>query len=556
MDKVVSTAPARDEIRSGAFAAAAIALMVGAIWLPFGGNVGPTQDEWRILDLIVSGEPMVPAHHPLHVLRPFIFVPNLIAFRLTPDSFVGMNVVIALSMFLKGMLLYVLIRQLVPNRPPGLAFLSGALFALYPAYAMAFWGAAMAAHCGHVLFLLALTSFLAWRTSRRIGFLAAAWAALFATSGIVENVYPFVLLVPALFLVGGPTSRRRVLIDTALWLAVPLAFMTRYVTTAVASVGSYQGTLFAMPTVSQVLVSLARAYGYGIFGGWGPGVALDCDPRCTLVCTAVGLIVGTTAFVLWCGRHTPCAVVLPARGLLVLGNLTVAVGFLPYLVTALRDSVTWTMGYCSLGAALLWAGGVDTLAEHLGRRRLLFAALSALLMGVASSKALAQHRQFRDWARDQQVVLRPLVRELSGVRENVVVILLDYEDRFVPGIYPTFAPGTHPRFAPGVLESALRYLLNSRSLRVLLWEGECSPESTGVRVLPPSRQGWRRDAPFRVPYQQIVVIRFEPDGTPVILPRLPQRWNVPAPVAANYRPWTLLDGPKGSERRIDQALER
>jgi hypothetical protein len=541
----VIEAPARNEIRSAAFAAVAIALMVGASWLPFGGNVGPTQDEWRILDLMVSGEPIVPTHHPLHVLRPFVFLPNLIAYHLSPDSFVGMNAVMALSMFLKGLLLYVLIRQLVPSRPPGLALLSGALFALYPAYAMAFWGTAMAGHFGQASFLLAVTCFLAWRTWRRLVLLVIAWVALSITSGIAENVYPFVLLVPLLFLVGGTANRKRFPIDAALWLAVPLAFMVRYMTFAAASARSYQRTIFQMPSASQALFSIAHAYGYALFGGWGPSVAFDGGLRSTLSCLALGLTVGAIAFVLWPGPGAPSAVVLSLRGAVMAGTIAVAVGFLPYLVTGVRDSVTWTMVYCSLGGAILWAAGVDALAESLGRRRLLFAAISALLVGVALSKALAQHRQYRDWAEGQQMILRPLAHELRGVRENAIVVLLDPQDRSV---------GTHPTFAPGVLESALRYLFNSRSLRVLVFGPECLPESTGMRVLPNVR-GWRRDEAFIVPYRQIAVFRLEPDGTPVLLLRLPKQWNVPAEVAANYHPRALLGGSGGSGRRIDVALE-
>jgi hypothetical protein len=361
------------------------------------------------------------------------------------------------------------------------------------------------------------------------------------------------LLVPLLFLVGGTPSRKPFALDAALWLAVPFAFMVRYLIVAAASATSYQRALFQMPSASQALVSVARAYGYALFGGWGPGVALDRDLRSTLACIALGVIAGTVAFVLWPEPGAPSGALLSRRGLVVAGIVAVAVGFLPYLVTGLRDTVTWTMAYCSLGGALLWAAGVDLLAEYLGRRRLLFAVLSALLMGVASSKALAQHRQFRDWARAQQVVLRPLARELRGVRENAIVVLVDYQERFLPGTLPL--PGTHPMFAPGVLESALRYLFDSRSLRVLSVGSECSPESAGMRVLPPSHQGWRRDAPFIVRYRDIVAFRFAPDGTPVLLPRLPKRWNVPADVAANYHPWALLDGPDTSGRRVDQALE-
>jgi hypothetical protein len=65
----------------------------------------------------------------------------------------------------------------------------------------------MAGHFGQAFFLLALTSFLAWRASGAASLLVVTGVALTVTCGLSENVYPFALMAPALFLRDAPRLR-------------------------------------------------------------------------------------------------------------------------------------------------------------------------------------------------------------------------------------------------------------------------------------------------------------------------------------------------------------
>ena len=527
-----------DERRFAAVAAAAIALLVTASWIPFGFEVGPTLDEWRGLDSIVNGWDMFPA--PGHWMRPLLFLPNLVAYGLSPDSFLGLNLVMALAMFSKGLLLFVLLRQLVPYRPPGLALLAGALFALYPAHGTAFWGTAMAGHFGQVFFLLALTAFLAWRRSRASAWLAVAGLALIVTCGLSETVYPLALMAPLLFAGDFRTHRRRFVIDATLWLMVPALFVLNCVGVFAVGATSYQGSLFSRPTPGQVVSSVWRAYKFALGGAWTTRVPLDGSASSIGLAAGVGATVGALGLVLWPGPPATSRRGLSARGLVLTGLVVIGAGYMPYLLTLLRDEPTRTMLYCSLGAALLWAVAVDTLAEALGRRRWMFAGASAVLVALALSKALAQHRYYRDWARVQQRMLRPIARTLEqGVRPRTVVLV----DGIPDGV-----------FAEGVLWSALAYLVPPlRNAVVSCGGSRCSAEAAGIVV--PDDGATRPGQRWVVPYERVLMFRADGSGALQLASRLPWRWHVPADLAARYRPEARLSGHGVPAPRLQSALE-
>ncbi len=537
---MIPAAP-RSELRSAAWAGSVIALLVVASWIPFGFEVGPTLDEWRALAEIAQGHPLVPTRHPAHLMRPLVFLPNVLAYHLSPESFVGLNAVMAGSMFLKGLLLFVLLRQLLPQRPPGLALLAGALFTLYPAYGSAFWGTAMAGHFGQAFFLLALTSFLAWRASGAAALLVVTGVALTVTCGLSENVYPFALMAPALFLRDARESIRRFLRDTLLWLIVPVLFILNYVRVAAAGPSSYQRSLLATPSLAQALSSIGGAYAFTLEGAWTARVPLDRGVLSLGLSVALAAAAGVVAWFLWSGKAPAASPpgLLSARGLTIAGLAVVAAGYLPYLFTVLRDEPTRTMLYCSLGGALLWAAAVDGLAARLGGGRWLFAGLSGVLVGVALAKGLAQHRHYRDWARTQQNLLRPVARALEHSARSDVAVLVEGVPAGV--------------FAEGVLRSALTYLLPVRPGAAIVCDFGCAHETTAMVVA--GTEGIPAERPIAVPYEQLLLFRSDGRGGLQLASRLPRAWHLPEEVEARYRPQALLSGPAHDAPRLRSALE-
>jgi hypothetical protein len=444
-------------------------------------------------------------------------------------------------MFLKGLLLFVLLRQLLPQRPPGFALLGGALFALYPAYGSAFWGTAMAGHFGQAFFLLALTSFLAWRASGAGVLLVVTGLALTVTCGLAENVYPFALMVPALFLADARASFRRFVRHTLLWLIVPAFFIVHYVRVAASGSSSYQRALYSRPSVEQAFSSFGRAYAFTLVGAWTARVPFDAGAVSLGLSLAIAAAVGVAAWFLWPGKEPAASSrpVLSARALMIASVAVIAAGYLPYLFTVLRDEPKRTMFYCSLGGALLWAAAVDALAERLGRRRWVFAGLSGILVGVALGKGLAQHRYYRDWSRTQQTLLRPLARVLEQrVRPGTVVL--------VDGVPANV-------FAERVLRSALIYLLPVHPGPVIVCNGGCSPEAAAVIVT--HTESIPSASPVVVPYERLLLFRPDESGRLQLASRLPRAWHMPDEVAARYRPLALLSGPAYDAPRLRSALE-
>ena len=113
---------------------AALAGLVLTLWLPFGWKVTGLYEEWFIMSGGDTGNPVRMLYDPPsnQSYRPLTVAPYILGYILTPDSFLGFNIIFAIWMLGKGFAMYALVRRLVPGNP-SLAFVSGALLVVYPA---------------------------------------------------------------------------------------------------------------------------------------------------------------------------------------------------------------------------------------------------------------------------------------------------------------------------------------------------------------------------------------------------------------------------------------
>ncbi|PJF26304.1 MAG: hypothetical protein CUN53_08395, partial [Phototrophicales bacterium] len=100
-------------------------------WLPGGFGMSPILDEWTLL--LSASRSELPIFHPEAApTRPLTYIPWIAAWAITPESFLGLNLVMLAVHWLKGAAMLALLLRLVPARP-AFAWIGAALFMVFPA---------------------------------------------------------------------------------------------------------------------------------------------------------------------------------------------------------------------------------------------------------------------------------------------------------------------------------------------------------------------------------------------------------------------------------------
>src|SRR5713226_2130408 len=103
----------------------ALAALILTLWLPFGWKVTGLYEEWFLVSLADAGNPLRILYDPPYneSYRPLLLAPHVFAYLLTPNSFLGLNIIMSLCLWGKSAAMYSLVRRLVPDNP-ALAFVS------------------------------------------------------------------------------------------------------------------------------------------------------------------------------------------------------------------------------------------------------------------------------------------------------------------------------------------------------------------------------------------------------------------------------------------------
>src|SRR5713101_7695246 len=213
-------------------ALAAFAALVLTLWLPFGWKVTGLYEEWFYMSYTDAGNPFRMLYDPPYneSYRPLTLAPYILGYVLTPSSFLGSNIVLALWLLGKGVAMYSLVRRLVPDNT-ALAFVSGALLVVYPADTALLTLRTTNVHAGVFLLLVALNLLIvAWQRFRWPTLLAMLLAEGIAL-GTYEGGLLLTLCAPALLVWLQHGVDKRLAAVTALWWAVPISFVFHLIRT-------------------------------------------------------------------------------------------------------------------------------------------------------------------------------------------------------------------------------------------------------------------------------------------------------------------------------------
>jgi len=511
---------------------AALAALVVSLWLPFGWKVTGLYEEWFYMSYTDAGRPLRMLYDPPsnESYRPLTLAPYVLGYVLTPNSFLGFNIVAALCLLGKGTAMYSLVRLLVPDSR-ALAFVSGALLVVYPADRALLTLRTTNLHAGVFLLLVALNLLIvAWQRFR--------WTTLLAmliAEGVALGTYDGGILLsfcgPVLLVWLRHGIDKRLVAVAALWWSVSLYFLLHLILTlrdpdsyaAELLAGSGLGGTHFVEIVRSWAYSVTRAYVRNFGTGWYEALrGLDWrDPYLQL---SAGLTVFVIIPAIWLHsrREEEGKPVVDTKRYLVLGSLGVTAvlpGFATYLPTVWRNSSWRVFLYSSIGAALAVGVACFLFARVFGQwQRVVFVGLSSLLVGIATHHALVQHHGYFEYTQRQQQVLASIVSEAPHFEPGTAVLLVDRT--------PTEAAKAWSMCAiiSNCVEWALRYIYADPTLRVRYcapgyrprgqFSEECRFEAHQVTV---SHIHWSTKKEIRTsyPYASLVVFENSVDGVNV-----------------------------------------
>ena len=530
------------------------ALALAAVWATQFALLAPTNftrtDEWLYVSLTSRGIVDCP-----HMQRPLALLWALPG-ALLPHRFVGFHLTDGVYVLLTGWLVFLLARRL--SGDVVLALLAG-VFALVWAprdmNRLLTVQATVAAGptCATLLAFVLLVE--AW-ARRRALLLVLAGAVAFVTVRSYEATAALMLGGPLLVLwLAGVRSRRGWIWAGAFGgvVAVAVALTALFLRRPEAS---YQFALGFDPRPFAVLRRLALQFGLHLLPLFAPPPALmtlAVGVAVAVFLAGYGLVATSIAMstAMSHRRGNACSSPpLPLRGegqgggsmneerargrpavagLVALGAVLAALGYLPFCLLSSIQSATRTQFLSGPGIALLLAAAFTLAASFLpARGRLLgLGVLGAWVVAFGTGNTVAMQRL---WTRmssysAQTSLLRQLTARMPDVRAHTLVVLIDGNDAF-PAIF-TFRHAIgylYDQRAAGIVWGAADYLYSFTF------------DEEGVRLEPWNaiRGAWR-DEPTRYGYGELIVARGGAEGRLALLrdwpPELP-----PLPPSARYDP--------------------
>ena len=403
--------------------AAALLLIVVALWAPFGVHTNPQGDGWILKNRVASGERWMFPDNPTRAL---VFVPWTLAHFLSPDSFIGVHLLLIAIFWGKSLVLFEILRRL-PGSHDGIAFLTAALSIVYPA--STWWislDAPVDRHWAVFFFLVSVLLLLVTWCRPRVPLLIGMWAAQILSLWTNEAILPLTLAVPLFLLWVARKPGHEFRRGTALWLIIPvlnaihnLAHHLMVALIPDRAFGASHGVeILAMDVGWRSMgESLLVAYRRHLADGWWQSVRLlDTDVLFLAVAGLAATAVLVVGYVLWPGTGSVDRRFY--RFLTLAGLLVIGLGFAPFVLTTLRFTDGRSFIVSSLGAALFVPGIAGFLNSKTGRVRTVTVALMGLLLCLATVRALHQHARYCSGSKRQDSMLAAVIEQAPGVRPN------------------------------------------------------------------------------------------------------------------------------------------
>lgn len=413
-------------MRKALFSCFALFVLQLLLWVPFGLENGCYAEGCVIASAVDQNPSEV--FYPNRV-RFAEFIPYHLAYRLTPDHFTGINIMILVVMTLRGWVALRLAYLMGIDKHP-LAFAVAALVAVFPADQAYFYHGALLALTASLCYLFALMLFLDFLRIRGLWRLLLMAAALFLDLAIYDSTHIVAVATPILILIiqrgrnlAGFFSAAFVWYFTLSFKALQVLRLMNEMPAALA----YQQGLISPDNRPETLISaLLGRYSYHFYGTWLPDLT-DAVPSYVFLAILASLL-AFFAFrwlqhdeVYWGGYRGQGRVL----GLTVLGLLFVGLSLAIYLPTVLRDSAERTLFLSGAGAALALAMGIWFVLRLFFIPRAIYFLVISLLVGLAVYQQLNARSVYIDLYRQQADIAAQMVRLAPGPSPETLFLLID-----------------------------------------------------------------------------------------------------------------------------------
>ncbi len=534
-----------------------LSILVLLLWLPVGFYTTGLVEEWQFYDLAMQGVPLVPASswNVAHALRPFVALTFQLGYWLTPDSFLGLNLVMLVTFIGKAMSLYALLRLLLPNSR-SFALFASALFIIYPADSITMALRGISIHLALMTYLMAAVFFLMYWKKSHWYFMAGAWFMLILSLGIYEPSYIFSALTPLLLLIleKRVIPTRRMIRVSLLWYLPQIAYLGWYMFNLLTTSGSYQQAHFShlmqgnfSELANHILLSIQHLLNWNFLAGWQRALnALQYDSTTLLIALGIALLVGGTGF--WLSR-----IRVPVQsnsnhtrdylGAALIGFILMGIAYAPYGVLRLLSMNTERVFYyTAVGAAVCVMALLYLIAMRLFRSQLLFIVVGSIVVGIAAAGALVQHQHFANWSREQQRLYAAIIEAFPEISDETILIV--YQDQNPPSLshFPDYPITLYPD--PIWLKSAIRYVYQNDTLQATF----CDTYTLYYRA------GYCDEELNEVSPDRLIVAEYFPvSGQVVILDQMPDKYSS-ITLPAEYDPYQRFKKDEGTPPKFTESL--
>lgn len=524
------------------------ALLVGVLWLPFGQRSGMGY-ETTLVYLSESRGFLDGFFYDWDPLRQFTTVFYHLGYQLSfllnvDGSFVGNQIVYALLWWSRGLLVFLIVRRLLPGSPL-LAYAAGALTIVHASDGALNWvgqlnqfGVIFWALLAVYLLIVALQQ-PKWRRAAPVTVLAAM--ATYVCLWSYESPLFVLLLAPLLLLVTTDLSRRTAAIAGAFYVA-PVVFVVENLQRYVGGQGGTYQESVLRDDLSPVKVLGDWAFNVGSsvrFWEWQQGLPVgDDEGRAVLAGLAAAAVLALGSVSVWILRERS-DVRVSRRALTILlgaGLLFLVASFPAYLVLTSARSLWRTQFLSGVGFGIAAAALIVLAASSLRREssRLAAVAIGGALVayagGSAAYRAAAHHYEI--WSRHREAISQVLTVAPRVSPETVIVL--------------TNVPSDADPFGHNMWFDVALRLAYPRTPVAGIYFLENGNPAPGVNLVVKGDEWRQQPTGFQTllataPFSKTVIVRFSSNGNPTVVQQVPSLLHAGARAVLAYAPERVVE---------------
>ena len=421
-----------------------VAILVLALWIPYGFSLIGLIEEWGLLGAFTTHGLffVTDTTSPLaaHALRPLTILPQAIAYYLDPYSFKYWNVLLALSLCVKGSSLSYITSYITGSLKWGM--IAGLLIIIYPADTMQLSFRALHINwalssllLGTAIFIAALqekSTITSYLLSIVSAILLMASCAMYEAS-LLLTVLPLLIIFIKTDLKSAAIQVRQHIWKHLIWLMGAFSYIAYVIHTA-PLVNSYQSGIAGSTSIITTLMhSLPNLFSIGllrtVLGGWYDAASITALEFSTYwYAISVMLIIAILFFLLLSNlrkakpAETIISMAIPVR-LLIAGILLALLGYAPFLLSTSHQAISQrTFLFATTGGVFV------TLAVLMGfgkASKNLTTLCATLLIFIGFSTQLYQFHHYVKISDIQRNIIKNIVESFDGQINDKTLVIVD-----------------------------------------------------------------------------------------------------------------------------------